>query len=299
VRNPGGTAWLRRLSVLGACAALSGCAAGAVTALPAPPTTVAGPPTTAVADLQSGFLSPVGGNTTSTSVVIAPGPSTLQGTVTGPGGPVPGAVVLVERVTDTGARGDFETSTRADGSWAAPDILGGRYRVRAWRAPDLAATQPVTLFLQGGETRQVQIQVQQFGGDQVSSSLAPDPPVVDRPANLVVQVTAATVSPADGVVRAVPVPGMTVQLQGSSEWELSGSNPATTDGAGQVSWQLVCMQAGAQPLQVLLGDGTNVGLDHISPCVNPTVPSTTSSTSTTTTVPGEVTTSTSTTKGHH
>jgi hypothetical protein len=291
--------WLRRLPVLGACVALSGCAAGAVGALPPPPTTVPGPPTTVVADLQSGYLAAVSGNTTSTSVVLGPGPSTLEGTVTGPGGPVPGAVVLIERVTDSGARGDFETSTRADGSWAAPSILGGRYRVRAWRAPNLAATQPVTLFLQGGETRQLQLQLQQFGGDQVASSLAPDPPVVDRPANLVVQVTVATVSPTDGVVRAVPLPGMTVQLQGSSEWEVSGTNPTTTDSAGQVSWQMVCMQAGSQPLQVLLGDGTNAGLDHISPCVNPTVPSTTTSTSTTTTLPGGSSSTTSTTKGRH
>jgi hypothetical protein len=286
-----------RLLVLAACAVLSGCATGAVAALPAPPTTVPGPPTTAVADLQSGVLSAVSGNTTSTRVVIAPGPSTLQGTVTGPGGPVPGAVVLVERVTDNGARGDFETSTRADGTWTAPDIVGGRYRVRAWRAPTLAVTQAVTLFLQSGETRQVQIQLQQFGGDQVASSLAPDPPVVDRPANLVVQVTAATVGASDGVVRAVPLPGMTVQLQGSSEWELSGANPATTDGSGQVAWQLVCMQAGSQPLQVLLGDGTNVGLDHISPCVNPTVPSTTTSTTKPATIPGGGSSTTSTTGG--
>jgi hypothetical protein len=89
------------------------------------------------------------------------------------------------------------------------------------------------------------------------------------------------VGQSDGVVRAVPVPGVTVQLQGSSEWDLSGANPATTDGAGQVEWQLVCMQAGPQPLQVVLGDGTSVGLDHISPCVNPTVPSTTTTTANT------------------
>ena len=286
------------LAAVASCAGLSGCAAGAVATLPPPPATVSGPPTTAAPDLQSGVLVPVGGNTTSTSVVIAPGPSTLQGGVVGPGGPVPGAVVLVERVTDSGARGDFETSTRADGTWAAAGILGGRYRVRAWRAPDLAATQPVTLFLQSGETRQLQIQLQQFGGDQVASSLAPDPAVVDKPANLVVQVTHATVG-ADGVVRAVPVPGMTVQLQGSSEWQLSGSNPAVTDPSGQVGWQLVCMQAGSQPLQVLLGDGTNVGLDHISPCVNPTVPSTTTSTSTASTLPGQSPSTTSTTKGRH
>ena len=288
---------MQRLVVLAACAALSGCAAGAVAALPPPPAVVSGPPTTAAPDLQSGVLSPVGGNTTSTSVVIAPGPSTLQGGVVGPGGPVPGAVVLIERVTDNGARGDFETSTRADGTWAAAGILGGRYRVRAWRAPDLAVTQADTLFLQSGETRQVQIQLQQFGGDQVASSLAPDPAVVDRPANLVVQVTHAAVGQADGVVRAVPVPGMTVQLQGSSEWQLSGGNPSVTDSSGQVAWQLVCMQAGSQPLQVLLGDGTNVGLDHISPCVNPTVPSTTTTTSNPGIVPGSGSSTTSTTGG--
>ena len=280
---------------LAGCAALSGCAAGAVGTLPPPPTTVAAPPANSAPDLSAVFLPPVNGSTTSTSVVIAPGPSTLQGTVTGPGGPVPAAIVDVQRVTDTGATGDFETSTRADGTWVAPDILGGRYRVRAWRAPDLAATQAIELFLAGGETRQVQIQLQQFGGNQVSSSLAPDPAVVDRPANLVVQVTATSVGQADGVVRAVPVAGTTVQLQGSSEWSLSGAaNPQVTNSAGEVSWQLTCRQAGSQPLQVVLADGTSYGLDHISPCVNPVAPTTT----TTTTAPGSSTTesSTSTTK---
>src|SRR6185437_1004046 len=48
-----------RLLVLAACVVLSGCATGAVAALPPPPTTVPGPPTTAVADLQSGVLSGV------------------------------------------------------------------------------------------------------------------------------------------------------------------------------------------------------------------------------------------------
>jgi len=275
------------------CAGLAGCAAGAVGALPAPPPTTPAPPTTANPDLQSAFLAPVAGNTTSTSVVIGPGPSTIQGTVTGPGGPVPAAIVDVERVTDTGAVGDFETSTRADGTWAAPNILGGRYRVRAWRAPDLAAPQAMTLFLAGGETRQVQIQLQQFGRSQVASSLAPNPPLVGRPANLVIQVTSTSVGQADGVVRAVPLAGMSVQLQGSSEWELSGVNPATTDASGQVSWQLVCQQAGPQPLQVVLSDGTSYGLAQISPCVNPTVPSTTS----TTARPGTGSSTTSTTGG--
>jgi len=275
-------------------AGLTVCAAGTVGALPAPPTTTPAPPTTAAPDLQSAFLAPVGGDTTSTSVIIGPGPSTLQGTVTGPGGPVPAAIVDVERVTDTGAVGDFETSTRADGTWAAPDVLGGRYRVRAWRAPDLAAPQALTLFLAGGETRQVPIQLQQYGGNQVASSLAPNPPLVDRPANLVVQVTSTSVGQADGVVRAVPVPGMSVQLEGSGAWDLSGGNPAVTDSSGQVGWQLVCRQAGAQPLQVVLADGSSFGLAPISPCVNPTVPSTT----TTTAGSGGTSSTTSTTGGH-
>ena len=285
--------------VVAGAGALAGCANGSVGTLPPPPTTVPASSGVAVPDLPSGLLGPVDGSTTSTSVVIAPGTSTLQGTVTGPGGGVPAAIVDVERVTDSGRVGDFETSTRADGSWSAPDILGGRYRVRAWRAPDLAATQAVTLFLAGGETRQLQIQLQQFGGYQVSSALAPNPPVVDQPANLVVQVTAATVGQADGVVRAQPVSGATVQLQGSSEWVVESVNPGLTGTSGEVGWQLTCTQAGSQPLQVVLADGTSYAVNSVSPCVNPVAPSTTTATpgagTTSTTAPQ---TTTSAAKGH-
>lgn len=293
---------LSPLAVLVAgAAALAGCATGSVATLPPPPTTVPASSGVAVPDLPAGVLAAVDGSTTSTSVVIAPGTSTLEGTVTGPGGPVPAAIVDVQRVTDSGRVGDFETSTRADGTWAAPDILGGRYRVRAWRAPDLAATQAITLFLAGGESRQVQIQLQQFGGYQVSSALAPNPPVVDQPANLVVQVTAATVGQADGVVRALPVSGATVQLQGSSDWVVSGPDPGFTSTGGEVGWQLTCTQAGAQPLQVVLADGTSYAVNRVSPCVNPTQPATTTTTSgtggvTTSTTAPETTTSAA--KGH-
>src|SRR5688500_10725176 len=125
--------------------AATGCTRGAVDELPAPPTTGPTTSTTARPDLSGVVLPDVPG-TTSTSIPVGPGEATLQGIVTAPEGAVPGATVLIERLVGDGA-GSATVVAGPDGRWVAPQILGGRYRVRAWRAPDLALTSPASFFL--------------------------------------------------------------------------------------------------------------------------------------------------------
>jgi len=258
---------VRRPLGLAVCAvALSGCAAGAVGALPPPPTTEVAAVTTTVPEPPSIPLASVDGTTTTSGVAVTPGYSTLQGAVGGPSGPVPGATVRIERVGESGAAAYVDTGTRADGTWAISGVRGGAYRVRGWRAPDLSMTQPVTLFVGSGQTGTVQLQLQQFTGTQVTAAMAPNPAVVGQAAQLVVQVTQRTVAAADGTVTTAAQPGVSVELQGSSDWTVTGANPAVTNGRGQVTWQLDCQSAAAGSLDALVG-ATSYPLDAVSGCV--------------------------------
>lgn len=277
--------------VAAAALGLTACASSSIPTLPAAPTTVAGIPTTTVPEGSEAYLEPVAGVTTSTTTNFGPGgTSAFKGVVDGPNGAIAGAVVEVERITSTSSPPAVDdVTTAADGTWTLSGILGGAYQLRAWKAPTLALTTPVGVFLAAGETRQIQLQVQQYNGVVVTSSMAPDPPLIGQPDNLVVQVANTTVD-SNGVVRSVPLAAATVELSGSDEWQVATADPATTGNNGQVEFQLVCQSSGSQPLEVTVDGGSPQALDQIDPCEPPPTTTTTSTTSPT----GSSTTSTTT-----
>lgn len=238
--------------LLAAAFVAGGCTRGAVDELPAPPTT--GPTTSSTArpDLSGVNLAGVPG-TTSTTVLLTPGEATLEGVVTGPDGPVPGATVLIERLAGEGV-GAATIPTGADGRWSAAGILGGRYRVRAWRAPDLALTTPESFYLEGRETREVKLAVQAFSGVVVTSAMAPSPPVVDESARLVVRSYTRSVDER-GIVRNQPLPSVQLELTGSSQWKLETANPAFADATGRADWLVRCSSLGTHLLAVRVGGG--------------------------------------------
>ena len=264
---------LALLVVIGAV--LAACANSEIPQLPPVPTTVAAPPTTSAADAGGAFLQSVSGRTTTTSVALGPGTSGLSGVVQGPNGPVAGAVVQVQRETRPGGNPATDRiTTAADGTWSLTGILGGAYLLRSWLAPQLAMTQAVTVFLAQGEQRQVQMTVQQYNGMVVSSSLAPNPPLVGQPDNLVVLVTNTSVD-GNGVVRSVPVAGAEVDLTGADAWQVSTGNPTVTGANGQASWQLTCEASGSQPLSVTVNSASTDTLAQIGNCQNPPTTTTT------------------------
>lgn len=265
--------------VLAATAApgLAGCANSGVPQLGPVPTTEAAPPTTSASDSGGAFLQSVAGRTTTTSVALGPGTSGLRGVVQGPSGPVAGAVVQVQRETvPGGVPATDRILTAADGSWALTGILGGAYLLRAWLAPSLAMTQAVSIFLAHGEQRQVQMTVQQYSGMVVSSSMAPNPPLVGQPANLIVLVTNTTVD-SSGIVRSVPVAGALVELAGSDAWQVTTTNPTTTGSNGQAGWQLTCEASGSQPLSVTVNSASTDTLSQVGSCQTPPTTTTTAS----------------------
>ena len=225
-------------------------------------------------DLTGVPLAPVLGSTT-TTVAIGPGPITIIGRVEGPEGPVPGATVQLERLVGTGSA-MVQVPTAADGTWNVADVLGGRYRVRAWRRPDLAVARTQVVFLESGPQRVIELRLEEVGGVRVDAAIAPDPPQVDQQANLKVRVAERTVDES-GTVRDVPRTGVTVELAGSGDWFVSSSNPLVTGADGSVTFRVTCQDDGDQPLVAVLEDGSSFPL-ALPACVDPTATTTTTTT---------------------
>lgn len=242
----------RRVLLLVALLSAGSCTRGAVDELPAPPTTGPTTSTTARPDLSGVPLAGVPGPT-STTVPVGPGEATLQGIVTGPDGAVPGATVLVERLAGDGV-GSAVVAAGPDGRWTAPQILGGRYRVRAWRAPDLALTTPESFFLESKETRDLEVRVLPFSGVVATSAIAPSPPVLDEPVRLVVRTYTRSVDE-QGIVRNQPLPSVQVELTGSGQWRVETANPTFADASGRADWLLRCTSLGTHSLAVRVGNG--------------------------------------------
>lgn len=254
------------------------CAPGAIEPLPTPPS-VPETTTTVAIDFTAIGLPGVPGRTT-TTLAMQPGEATISGSVVGPQGPVGGATVRAERIVGE-STGSIDVVSDAEGKFAFTTMVGGRYRVRAWKAaPDnLALIDPEVFFLEGKESKVLALPIRPYQGLSVSSDTAPDPPVITEATNLVVQVVERSVDP-QGVVRGLPVVGARIELFGAGDWRLRSANPSTSDGAGRASFTLECQRAGAQPLSVVIGETASFPLD-IPPCSVPAVVSDDSSSSTT------------------
>lgn len=237
-------------SALTVLVAVAACAPAEVAELPSPPTTEPLEPTTTTvpANYAAVKLEGVSAGRSRTTVAMGPGSARLAGSVIGPGGPVPGAVVRVERLVDDAAA-SADVNTGSDGRWVLAGVLGGRYRVRAWRPPDLAQLDPEVLFIEARAERELNLVVSRFDETSIASAVAPDPPVLNQPANLVVRVSQRSVD-GRGVVRMMPSPGVPVRLGGPGQWVVGSPNPALTDASGSATWTVACLTPGPQPLDV-------------------------------------------------
>jgi Carboxypeptidase regulatory-like domain len=224
----------------------------------------------------------VAGTPSTTAPSVRPGNASLNGTVFGPQGPVRGATVLAERFVG-GAIASVEARTASDGSWTISDVQGGQYRVRAWSAPSLSDTTPQYVYLSDDQVLSISIEVSQFTGPVVASSLAPSSPLVGDPVNLAVQVTSPEVG-GDGVVRNPPLEGTPVVVEDDPGWTVTGSATETTGVSGVVVFRLTCDFAGDNPLSVAVGSQPPDAL-QLPICTSPPPSSTTTTTTTIAPIP--------------
>jgi hypothetical protein len=211
----------------------------------------------------SGVLLPgVGGSTTST--IRTRGQAALAGIVVGPDGPVPQATVRVERLVGDQVR-RTDVVAGADGRYSVRGIPGGRYRVRAFLPPTFAQVDPELFFLADRDERRVDLDVERFEGLTATAAVAPNPPVVDQPVNLVVQLAARSVD-GDGVARVVPQGGRRIELLEPTRWSLVSDAVQITDGGGRAVYELRCEVAGAPRLLVrVMGTTDATTLQPLAP----------------------------------
>lgn len=222
-------------------------------AIPAPPPVQQATTTTAPPDYRGVGFPGVPGTTT-TTVDDGPGQARLGGRVLGPDGPVGGAIVRLQRVVGA-TEITRDVRANADGSWGVRGIRGGVYRVRAWRQPDLAQPRATVLFLAPTQRRGVSLGVKRYGGNLVTSAIAPNPPHVGQLANLVVAVADRAVD-SRGIVRARPRGGALVGIRSLGGWRPRTPNPAAAGPSGRASWQVTCLAAGPQFLELVIGRAT-------------------------------------------
>lgn len=198
--------------------------------------------------LSSLDLSAAASTPTAQRVVLVGGSSSITGTVVGPDGLVPAAVVLIERHTLDGSA-TAEVITDESGSWRIAGIRGGRYRIRSF-LPGLLATETIEVFfLDDGSSAEVSLRV-----------LAPrDGPVVSftAPSNLEVgteQVVAVSVGydaiDQDGRRILAPSPGLGVEATITGSVDLLSAGQVTTDAYGAARFGVRCQQAGSNILTV-------------------------------------------------
>lgn len=189
-------------------------------------------PTTAPPGVALPTLHAVAGTTT-TVLPGLQGTSEVHGSVTGPQGPIGGATVRIERSV-RGRIQRLDVVAGPDGGWGVPGLSGGAYRVRAFLPPTLAQRTAEVFFLTAGEQRPVDLVLESFAEPVVTIGVAPNPPLLDQPLNLAIQVTTRTVD-ADGIVRSQPLAGASVDVAIGGAWERETPASTTTSTSSSTS----------------------------------------------------------------
>jgi hypothetical protein len=288
---------MKRLATVAAGAAvlllplLAGCSKHDGRALPAPKpgeTTT----TTDPVDLTKVSLEAISvtGKPTTTTRPIGGGKATISGRVIDDGGNiVPGALVRATYYGDPSKPEIIETLSGDDGTYRFEQVLGGRWRIRAWKTPVLATLEDDVFFLGYTENRQIDLKVKAAGDYVVTSSVAPNPPFTNSPVEVAVLVMSQSVDD-NGVVHRSPVAGAAVTLSITGRWYLGTDATEATDYSGRAAWTMTCVEPGSQPITAVVG-GRDWPLG-LPPCHDPMETSTT----TATTLPPGASSTTSSTK---
>lgn len=269
---------MKRLSIVGTllAIALAGCNSASVAPLPKPPEVSELPTTTTLADFSGVSLPKVPGTTTTVASPFRGGAAQIAGRVTLGGTPIGGAVVRVERFDGDSVSGSVDVTSEANGNYLVNSLNGGRYRVRAFRAPDAAQPQAQVFFLGASEKRSLDLAMNSYSGGSVTVNafVTPDPPTLGTPSTVTVSVSTRGVD-ASGVARSVPSAGIPVTLVSAGGRGIVSSNPSVTGANGRATFTIQCNSLDRQGLSVIVPGAAATSV-NVAGCQMPTT--TTSST---------------------
>jgi hypothetical protein len=199
---------------------------------------------------------------------IEGGTARISGVVLGPDGPVEGAVVRLERFVGPDF-GQLDVRTNKDGRYDARDILGGRYRLRAFQKPSLATIEPPALFLAAdhGEAT-LDLVTEKFEGESLQGALDVADPHVGQKVTFRALYSKLEVND-DGIVVGTGLEGHEVQLTPvDSGIKVDGENGDVkmTGPDGMALFTVICEGEGVH--SVIIGSGDKalaVGLPNCLP----------------------------------
>ena len=223
-------------------------------------TTVGAPSTTGRPTTTSSTLRPT--TTSSTVLGFGPGSASIVGTVRGPAGPVDGAVVRIERLVGKNVA-STDITTSGGGAYELGLILGGSYRVRAFRPPDYGTSPVEAFFLAANERKALDLKLPAAGGDRLTATVTPSPPRVDQSATLKVQYGTGRVDEL-GRAAITPLPNVLMTLTPGAGIVLESSPQVRTDANGTGQWFIRCTAEGASALSLTVGNG--VTPVNLPPC---------------------------------
>ena len=176
---------------------------------------------------------------TETVIPVVGGDSTLRGSITGPDGlGAAGALVRLERHTLNGS-GSLTVTADDLGFWEARNLLGGRYRVRAWVPNQLTVDESQVLFLNDNSPDEFELKDQEpLQTEKVVQEVdftlrgAKDDPIVEifdggsRYLNhsglMAVSISRETID-AEGILTVSPMSGIEVLVSARTGVEVSGA----------------------------------------------------------------------------
>jgi hypothetical protein len=212
-------------------------------------------------------------------VTIYGGKATLKGTVNFPGatvddqaipaGPIQ-ATVQLERFVG-GNVGAIRVPVSADGKWEAKDIMGGRYRIRAWYpdwfGQELSLAHAEIVFIAEEEELEVPLELAidtdpPIDGDiKVYLTASPEPAPIGEEVDYVVRIT-RTVTNADGTQRTLPLADTEVTITEHPNWDWVGTDTGTTSSEGIVKFRAKCTAEATADHTIEIDDATHDPSEH-------------------------------------
>jgi hypothetical protein len=211
---------------------------------------------------------------------IRGGTALLQGTVFGSEGPLPGATVRLERLVGSDF-GSLDLVTDSKGVWVAKDILGGRYRVRAWKQPNMAVLGAEPIFLADPGSGNLDLTTETFSAQVLQGALQVGDPRVGQVTTFKALLTQDAVD-SNGIVRSVGVGDAQVQITAGEGIRIAGPALGVTNPDGSIIFGVLCLTVG-QHAVALTGAGQSPTV-VLPECIDPAaLPATTTTTTTTAT----------------
>lgn len=208
------------------------------------------------------------------------GRATIRARVDGPPDRAEGGLVVRFERLDGGLRGWEDVRAGRDGVAVLTEAVGGRYRVRAWRRPDLTSTESQTMFVGFDEERELRVRVELHDALLLQGALQVGTWRVGDVVGFQVLAVREEVD-GEGIVRGAPeaVPVEVRQFVGAA---VEDPRDAVTDPAsGFAGFRARCDLPGEHRLEVV-GGGAQVTVD-LPACLPPVAPPTTAEAPTTTT----------------